>query len=428
LEDWLGTDGFGLSSVLVQPKQFAERMAVYLALVASAIARKFSAERAVSSMTAHPSVIYSFGNKFAGAGIGTIAFYEARELYRHGLVQRILCGAYAPTEIPETTIRAIGLPNRILCKLASLEPSGWLWYVQAVLYDAVGCSLYRRAANLFHVWGGYGSQSLRRAKAQGVTTVVQIVSSHPNFQNRLMREEFARWGRTWRVCTAGLARTLREIDQADYILIPSDFVRESFLAEGIPESKLIQVPFGVDVSRFTPATASKGRPFRVVFVGQVGLRKGVPYLLEAWKRLGWRDAELWLVGRVLPEIKEVLKGYADLPGVRIMGFLGTPAAAYQQADIFVFPSLEEGSALVTYEAMACGLPVVTTPNAGSLVRDGVEGFIVPIRDPDALAERMERLRANARLRQALGRAARMRAEEFTWEQHGQALIQHYKSI
>jgi len=131
---------------------------------------------------------------------------------------------------------------------------------------------------------------------------------------------------------------------------------------------------------------------------------------------------------VLPEIKEVLKGYADLPGVRMVGFLGTPAAAYQQADIFVFPSLEEGSALVTYEAMACGLPVVTTPNAGSLVRDGVEGFIVPIRDPDALAERMERLRANARLRQALGRAARMRVEEFTWEQHGQALIQHYKSI
>jgi glycosyltransferase involved in cell wall biosynthesis len=378
-------------------------------------------------MTAHPNIIYSFGNKFAGAGIGTIAFYEARELYRHGLVQRILCGAYAPTEIPETTIRAIGLPNRILCKLASLEPSGWLWYVQAVLYD-LWAARYISRANLFHVWGGYGSRSLRRAKALGMTTVVQIASSHPNFQNRLMREEFARWGQTWRVCTAGLARTLREIDQADYVLIPSDFVRESFLAEGIPESKLIQMPFGVDVSRFTPAAASEGRPFRAVFVGQVGLRKGVPYLLEAWKRLGWRDAELWLVGRVLPEIKEVLKTYADLPGVRTVGFLGAPAAAYQQADIFVFPSIEEGSALVTYEAMACGLPVVTTPNAGSLVRDGVEGFIVPIRDPDALAERMERLRANARLRQALGRAARMRAEEFTWEQHGQALIQHYKSI
>ena len=95
------------------------------------------------------------------------------------------------------------------------------------------------------------------------------------------------------------------------------------------------------------------------------------------------------VGRALPEIKEVLKTYAELPGVRIVGFSGAPATAYQQADIFVLPSIEEGSALVTYEAMACGLPVVTTPNAGSVVRDGVEGFIVSIRDPDALAERIE---------------------------------------
>ena len=378
-------------------------------------------------MTAHPNIIYSFGNKFAGAGIGTIAFYEARELYRHGLVQRLLCGAYVPTEIPAEVIRTIGLPNRALCKLASLELSGWLWYVQAVLYD-LWAARYISRANLFHVWGGYGSRSLRRAKALGMTTVVQIASSHPNFQNRLMREEFARWGQTWRVCTAGLARTLREIDQADYILIPSDFVRESFLAEGIPESKLIQVPFGVDVSRFRPATASEARPFRAVFVGQVGLRKGVPYLLEAWKRLGWRDAELWLVGRVLPEIKEVLKTYAELPGVRIVGFLGAPAAAYQQADIFVFPSIEEGSALVTYEAMACGLPVVTTPNAGSLIRDGVEGFIVPIRDPDALAARMEHLRADAQLRREMGRAACARVETLTWEKHGQELSRIYSSF
>ena len=378
-------------------------------------------------MTAHPNIIYSFGNKFAGAGIGTIAFYEARELYRHGLVQRLLCGAYVPTEIPAEVVRAIRLPNRALCKLASLELSGWLWYVQAVLYD-LWAARYISRANLFHVWGGYGSRSLRRAKALGMTTVVQIASSHPNFQNRLMREEFARWGQTWRVCTAGLARTLREIDQADYILIPSDFVRESFLAEGIPESKLIQVPFGVDVSRFRPATASEARPFRAVFVGQVGLRKGVPYLLEAWKRLGWRDAELWLVGRVLPEIKEVLKTYAELPGVRIVGFLGAPAAAYQQADIFVFPSIEEGSALVTYEAMACGLPVVTTPNAGSLIRDGVEGFIVPIRDPDALAARMEHLRADAQLRREMGRAACARVETLTWEKHGQELSRIYSSF
>ncbi len=134
------------------------------------------------------------------------------------------------------------------------------------------------------------------------------------------------------------------------------------------------------------------------------------------------------MGRVLPEIKDVLRAYADLPGIRTVGFLNTPAEAYQQSDIFVFPSIEEGSALVTYEALACGLPVVTTPNAGSVVRDGVEGFIVPIRDPDALAERMERLRTDVRLRREMGKAARRRAEEFPWERHGEQLALSYTRL
>ncbi len=94
-------------------------------LVASARARW--RECSGVTMTTHPRIIYSFGNKFAGAGIGTIAFYEARELHRHGLIERILCGAYAPTEILAEVIRAIGLLNRALCKLASFKRSGWLW-------------------------------------------------------------------------------------------------------------------------------------------------------------------------------------------------------------------------------------------------------------------------------------------------------------
>jgi glycosyltransferase involved in cell wall biosynthesis len=96
-------------------------------------------------------------------------------------------------------------------------------------------------------------------------------------------------------------------------------------------------------------------------------------------------------------------------------------AVYQQADVFTFPTIEEGSALVTYEALACGLPVVTTPNAGSVVRDGVEGLLVPIRNVEALAAALECLRADERLRREMGRAARARAEEFTWDGYGETL-------
>ncbi len=177
----------------------------------------------------------------------------------------------------------------------------------------------------------------------------------------------------------------------------------------------------MDTSRFRPLDEVPFHPFRALFVGQVGIRKGVPYLLEAWQRLSWRDAELWLVGRVSRNASPSWRVTRALPGLCLIGHLDDPVEAYRQADVFVFPSIEEGSALVTYEALACGLPVVTTPNAGSVVRDGVEGFVVPIRDVEALAERIEQLRSDERLRQEMRKAARARAEGFTWERYGDGL-------
>jgi glycosyltransferase involved in cell wall biosynthesis len=368
-------------------------------------------------------VLYSIGSKFGGGGIGTTAYYGALGLYRHGMLGRVLCGSYRLGEIPPEKIRAVGLPDRALRKLASLDSSGWLWHLQAGLFDA-WASRRLEPADIFHVWGNYGLRSLHRAREMGMVTVVERASAHPVYQARLLKEEFARWGLPFRSSQVVIARALAEMTLADYILIPSDFVRQSFLEEGFPEERLIQIPFGVDTTRFCPSEVPAARPFRALFVGQIGIRKGVPYLLEAWRRLGWRDAELWLVGRVLPECRPILERYRDLPGLHLVGHLDDPVEAYWQADVFVFPSIEEGSALVTYEALACGLPVVTTPNAGSVVRDGVEGFIVPIREVEALAAALERLRADEQLRREMGRAARARAEEFTWEKYGESLS-HY---
>ncbi|MGB9776541.1 MAG: glycosyltransferase family 4 protein [Anaerolineae bacterium] len=372
-------------------------------------------------------VIYSIGSKFAGGGIGTTAYHAVRGLYQHGMLHRLLCGAFRPTEIPREKIRALGLPDRALRKLASMDSTGWLWHLQAVLFDT-WASRHLESADIFHVWGNYGLQSLRRAREMGMVTVVERASAHPLYQARLLQEEYARWGLSFRSLQAAVKRALAEMSLADYVLIPSDFVRQSFVEQGFPEDKLIQIAFGADTARFHPSEAPAAHPFRALFVGQVGIRKGVPYLLEAWERLGWRDVELWLVGRMLPECRPILQRYRDLPGLRLIGHLDNPVEAYQQADVFVFPSIEEGSALVTYEALACGLPVVTTPNAGSVVRDGVEGFIVPIRDVEALADRMERLRADERLRREMGKAARTRAEAFTWERYGSELVQLYETI
>jgi glycosyltransferase involved in cell wall biosynthesis len=137
---------------------------------------------------------------------------------------------------------------------------------------------------------------------------------------------------------------------------------------------------------------------------------------------------LILVGRVDARCKALLNRWQGLPGVKMMGHVPDPVSLYQQADVFAFPTIEEGSALVIYEALACGLPVITTPNAGSVVRDEIEGFLLPMRDVDGMAGRLERLRADAQLRHDMGNAARRRAEGFTWRAYGDNLAQLYQQL
>lgn len=370
-------------------------------------------------------VIYSIGAKFAGGGIGTTAYHAVRGLHRHGVLQRLLCGSFRPTEIPKEKIQALGLPSRALRKLAVYDRSRRIQYMHSILFD-IWASRHVEQGNVFHVWGNYGLRSMQQAKAVGMVTIVECASSHPVYRTRLLLEEYAHWGLTFRIPQAALQRSLAEIETADYVLVPSDFVRHSFLKHGVSEGKLIQIPFGVDIRHFRPTGRPKsGNPFQVLFVGQVSLQKGVLYLLEAWKVLCWRDAELWIVGRIDPEVRLLSQRYT-CETIHMVGYAADPVRFYQQADVFAFPSIQEGSALVTYEALASGLPVITTPNAGSVVRDGVEGFIVPIRDVEALVTAMEHLRTDERLRCEMGRAARLRAESFSWDHYGDALVEAYQ--
>ena len=171
-----------------------------------------------------------------------------------------------------------------------------------------------------------------------------------------------------------------------------------------------------DVRPAAPGEASRGDACTFLFAGGITQRKGIKYLLEAWRRVrrpGWR---LQLLG-ALPRDPGPLVPYLD--EVEPLGRIGHAEmpARMAAADVFVFPSLFEGSAVVTYEALACGLPSVVTPGAGSVVRDGVDGFVVPPADVEALAERMERLGADPALRESMAVAARLRAEAFDWPRY-----------
>ena len=279
--------------------------------------------------------------------------------------------------------------------------------------------LLRMPARVVIGHDGSALHAARAARATGGLAVLNQVIGHLEHGLALGREEAERAPQfaesmpdspAWIV-----ARHRAELAETDRVIVPSDYVRDTLVARGVPGGKIATIPYGVDVERFRPPESPRpaGR-LRVLFVGHLSQRKGIGYLLEAARRLRRLPGfELVLVGRMIG----AAAAFAPYEGL----FRHVPHvpfhevhALFQDADIFAYPSLHEGSAFVTYEALASGLPVVTTPNAGAVVRDGVEGYVVPIRDVDALVGRIERLHADPALRAAMSEAARRRALEFTW--------------
>ncbi len=378
---------------------------------------------------ANPRVLYSIAARLGASGIGHIAHQAALGIYREGWLERLFVSSNAQSIIPGELIRQWGLPGRAARYLAAHDATGLLYYAEGILFDEwVAASM--PPGDLFHGWNGSCLRSLHLARQRGMVAVVERASSHPTTQTRLLEEEYRRWNVPLTLPKWNLSRLMAEFAEADYITIPSDFVRDSMLTEGVPENKLIELPFGLDPARFAAAAQAPAadHPLRLIFAGQVSVRKGVPYLLDAWCALGWRDAELWLIGGVTSDMAAIRSRWSGLEGVSFLGHSTALGELMAQGDLFVFPSIEEGSALVTYEAMACGLPVVTTPNAGSVARDGAEGYIVPIRDVDALCDRLQHLRANPALRAEMAHSARLRAAEFTWDAYRRNLLAAYQRI
>jgi starch synthase len=201
--------------------------------------------------------------------------------------------------------------------------------------------------------------------------------------------------------------------QADHVLAGSQYVKDTMVAHGVDPARVTILQYGVDVERFKPKPEANDRWFRVLFVGQLTQRKGIKYLLEAVRQLKLPRLSLTLVGGVVGSGKGLLP-YRDY-------FKHVPSIPYdevhrhfREADLFVYPSLHEGSALAVYEALASGLPVVTTPNSGSVVRDGIDGFIVPIRDIDSLKKAILTVWEDREMRTEMGRNARRRSQRFTW--------------
>lgn len=212
---------------------------------------------------------------------------------------------------------------------------------------------------------------------------------------------------------------INSMKYVDLFIVPSDFVKESLLKHKINIKKIKVVPFGVDTKKFKP---KKSSGFKVAFSGNVNKRKGIEYLCDAWKNFDHEGVELNIYGRVYPEARSHLK---DLPNCKIHGFVKIENELPKNS-VFVLPSLLEGSAKAIYEALACGLPVITTRNSGSIITDGKEGFIIPIKNSKAVLDKINLLYEDKTLRNRMSKRARKLAEKYTWEKYANEVIKTYK--
>ena len=286
------------------------------------------------------------------------------------------------------------------------------------LYD----KMLARALPECDIFYGYEDMSfntLLRSKEIGAISILELRSLQPLY-NEMIEEE----ARILDVdvpsllvsekLPAVMRRKFAEMQVADYLLVYNNRFRRYLVeAHSIPDEKIVVVPLGAELELFYPRSVrgkQNGR-FTILFVGRVVPSKGVHYLLEAVKQLDRRDFELQIIGSLSPEMLPTLARYSEH-----FNYIGTVphrelVRYYGAADVFVLPSILDNFALVIYEAMSCGLPAIITENCGADIQNGLEGFIVPIRDVEALKEKILILYEDKELRQAMGRNARKWAED-----------------
>lgn len=274
-----------------------------------------------------------------------------------------------------------------------------------------------------YAYEGGALRTFREAKRLGIQTIYELTSSYWYWVRDLLNEEAER-NPAFAALLPNLADSTKhlrwkdeELALADHVFVASEHVRRT-LAGAVPDEKIRVVHYGApEIRRRERVVADSARPLRVLFVGVLVQHKGIGYLLDAMDRLGFR-VELTLVGRRfqpnarVDEACRCWRWFETLPHEQVLDVM-------MESDVLVLPSLGEGFGLVVTEALACGVPVIVTPNVGAsdLLCDGREGFVVPICSADAIAERLETLHHDRELLAAMSRQAQATAAGQSWESY-----------
>jgi len=384
------------------------------------------------------------------------AFDLAKGLHNRGALHRLI------TNYPRFLVRRWGIPDE---KIVCLTASQWVYQIVHrvsrsrldVRFQHIVHRLFAAAAarclggsQIVHAWSGFAEPSSKLCRKRNIPIVVDRMSSHMRTQCRLLDEETKRLGLRRAITHPSVVdMELREYETATKVVVPSRFVEKSFLQNGFGSEKLIYNPLGVDLSRFSPASgdAIKDATFRIIYTGSLTYRKGIHYLLDAFRLAAISGARLTLVGgtssesdRLIGEPPDGLERVAHVPQSELVRH-------YRSASVFVLASIEEGMAMVQAQALACGLPLICTENTGGedllqIIAPSVEpvheeggvrrypaGFVVPIRDPASIARCLLRLHHDPQLLLSQSQAAlRIHQASLDWQAYSDRAITQYRQI
>ncbi len=287
-------------------------------------------------------------------------------------------------------------------------------------------------------WSSFSLNSFKIAQKFKCLKILERGSTHIEYQNEIVKEEY-KIHNLKPVLTSDfvIKKELEEYKIADYITVPTEFAKQTFIDRGINESKLIKIPYGVNINHFDKKSENNQMhnnvSFRIIYTGAVSVRKGVIYLLKAYDGLNLKDSELLIIGNIDKELIPIVKKFRKNKKIKFISSRKQSELYkyYQISDLFVTCSIEEGLSMVQLQAMSSGLPVICTRNSGGeeIIDNNVDGFILPIRDTEILKTKIKYLYENKNILKDMGNEAKKKASnKFSWESYGKNVIQTYQKL
>ncbi len=273
------------------------------------------------------------------------------------------------------------------------------------------------ARTIAYFWPGSPESLVRRARQAGILTVREMINCFQGTAKAILDRACLAAGvpMAHGITQKDVEEEVRELALYDYAFASNPEVEKSLLEAGIGPGRILSASFGWSPSRFGTGSRRDHGPFRALFVGISCMRKGVADLIEAWKECAV-EGELLLVGDLAPDMRGEVEQAARSGLVKHLPFTDDLGGLYRNADIFVFPTYEEGGPQVTLEAGGCGLPVITTAmGAGRLVRHEINGLLVEAGDIGGLGRAIGRLAADAALRRRFSERITADAQAFTYD-------------